>query len=80
MSHSRSRKNVIDTLLIVMVVIFLFLGRSDLFLSDCRNSNFSHWRIVLMQLFGFSLNLLTLLAIVLSVGWSSMMPSCRRKR
>jgi multidrug efflux pump len=60
---------LIDTLVIVMIVIFLFLGS---------------WRSVvvpivaipvsligalfLMQIFGFTINLLTLLAIVLSVG------------
>src|SRR5438309_4329657 len=62
-------KTLIDTLLIVMVVIFLFLGsfrsvivRVVAILISLIGAMF------LMQAFGFTLNLLTLLAIVLSVG------------
>src|SRR5258705_8575305 len=62
-------KPVIDTLLIVMVVIFLFLGSFRSVLVPIVAIPISLiGALFLMQLFGFSLNLLTLLAIVLSVG------------
>jgi multidrug efflux pump len=58
-----------DTLLIVVVVIFLFLGslRSALVPTVAIPVSLIG-SIFLMQVFGFTLNLLTLLAIVLSVG------------
>ncbi len=58
-----------DTLLIVVLVIFLFLGsfRSALVPTIAIPVSLIG-SIFLMQLFGFTLNLLTLLAIVLSVG------------
>src|SRR3989440_8217910 len=62
-------KTLIDTLLIVMVVIFLFLGSFRSVLVPIVAIPISLiGALFLMQLFGFSLNLLTLLAIVLSVG------------
>src|SRR5205814_1207816 len=62
-------KTLIDTLLIVMVVIFLFLGSFRSVLVPVVAIPISLiGALFLMQLFGFSLNLLTLLAIVLSVG------------
>lgn len=62
-------KTLIDTLLIVMVVIFLFLGSFRTVLVPIVAIPISLiGALFLMQLFGFSLNLLTLLAIVLSVG------------
>src|SRR4029079_12837592 len=62
-------KTLIDTLLIVMLVIFLFLGsvRSVVVPSGAIPISLIG-ALFLMQVFGFSLNLLTLLAIVLSVG------------
>ncbi|MEE4377646.1 MAG: efflux RND transporter permease subunit, partial [Candidatus Competibacteraceae bacterium] len=60
---------LIDTLLIVIVVIFLFLGSVRSVLVPVLAIPVSLiGGIFLMQLFGFTLNLLTLLAIVLSVG------------
>jgi multidrug efflux pump len=60
---------LIDTLLIVIVVIFLFLGSFRSVLVPVLAIPVSLiGGIFLMQLFGFTLNLLTLLAIVLSVG------------
>jgi multidrug efflux pump len=60
---------LIDTLLIVMVVIFLFLGSFRSVVIPIVAIPISLiGALFLMQLFGFSLNLLTLLAIVLSVG------------
>ena len=60
---------LIDTLLIVMVVIFLFLGSVRSVLIPVMAIPVSLiGSIFLMQMFGFTLNLLTLLAIVLSVG------------
>ena len=57
------------TLIIVVVVIFLFLGSVRSVLVPVVAIPVSLiGGIFLMQLFGFSLNLLTLLAIVLSVG------------
>ena len=62
-------KTLMDTLLIVMVVIFLFLGSFRSVLVPIVAIPISLiGALFLMQLFGFSLNLLTLLAIVLSVG------------
>jgi multidrug efflux pump len=62
-------KTLIDTLLIVMVVIFLFLGSLRSVIVPVVAIPISLiGAAFLMQVFGFSLNLLTLLAIVLSVG------------
>jgi len=62
-------KTLIDTLLIVMVVIFLFLGSFRTVLVPIVAIPISLiGALFLMQVFGFTLNLLTLLAIVLSVG------------
>lgn len=58
-----------ETLLIVIVVIFLFLGSMRSVMVPVIAIPIALiGSIFLMQLFGFSLNLLTLLAIVLSVG------------
>lgn len=58
-----------DTLIIVIVVIFLFLGSYRSVLVPIVAIPVSLiGGVFLMQLFGFTLNLLTLLAIVLSVG------------
>jgi multidrug efflux pump len=60
---------LIDTLFIVVVVIFLFLGSFRSVLVPVVAIPVSLiGGIFLMQAFGFTLNLLTLLAIVLSVG------------
>ena len=60
---------LIDTLLIVIVVIFLFLGSMRSVMVPIVAIPVSLiGAIFLMQVFGFTLNLLTLLAIVLSVG------------
>jgi multidrug efflux pump len=60
---------LIDTLLIVIVVIFLFLGSIRSVIVPVIAIPVSLiGGIFLMQSFGFTLNLLTLLAIVLSVG------------
>lgn len=62
-------KTLGDTLLIVMVVIFLFLGSFRSVLIPIVAIPLSLiGGLFLMQVFGFSINLLTLLAIVLSVG------------
>jgi multidrug efflux pump len=62
-------KTLIDTLLIVVVVIFLFLGSLRSVIVPVVAIPISLiGALFLMQLFGFTLNLLTLLAIVLSVG------------
>src|SRR3954465_10137935 len=62
-------KTLVDTLLIVMVVIFLFLGSFRSVVVPVVAIPISLiGALFLMQLFGFTLNLLTLLAIVLSVG------------
>lgn len=62
-------KTLIDTLLIVVIVIFLFLGSVRSVLVPVVAIPVSLiGGIFLMQSFGFTLNLLTLLAIVLSVG------------
>ena len=58
-----------DTLLIVVVVIFLFLGSLRSVLVPVVAIPVSLvGAVFLMQLFGFTVNLLTLLAVVLSVG------------
>ena len=62
-------KTLGDTLLIVMVVIFLFLGSFRSVLIPVVAIPVSLiGGVFLMQAFGFTVNLLTLLAIVLSVG------------
>jgi len=62
-------KTLIDTLLIVMVVIFLFLGSLRSVIVPIVAIPISLiGALFLMQVLGFTLNLLTLLAIVLSVG------------
>jgi multidrug efflux pump len=62
-------KTLIDTLLIVVVIIFLFLGSFRSVLIPVVAIPVSLiGGIFLMQAFGFTINLLTLLAIVLSVG------------
>jgi multidrug efflux pump len=58
-----------DTLILVVIVIFLFLGSWRSVLIPVVAIPLSLiGAIFLMQVFGFSINLLTLLAIVLSVG------------
>lgn len=60
---------LMETLMIVMVVIFLFMGRVRTVLVPILAIPISLiGAIFLMQIFGFTINLLTLLAIVLSVG------------
>jgi multidrug efflux pump len=60
---------LIDTLVIVVIVIFLFLGSFRSVLVPVVAIPVSLiGGVFLMQAFGFTLNLLTLLAIVLSVG------------
>ena len=62
-------KTLTETLLIVSIVIFLFLGSLRSVLIPLAAIPLSLiGGVFLMQTFGFSLNLLTLLAIVLSVG------------
>ncbi len=62
-------KTLGDTLLIVMVIIFLFLGSvRSVFIPVIAIPLSLIGSIFLMQVFGFTINLLTLLAIVLSVG------------
>ncbi len=62
-------KTLGDTLLIVIVVIFLFLGSMRSVLIPVIAIPLSLiGAVFLMQVFGFTINLLTLLAIVLSVG------------
>ncbi|HEY5910312.1 MAG TPA: efflux RND transporter permease subunit [Verrucomicrobiae bacterium] len=62
-------KTLSETLLIVAIVIFLFLGSLRSVLVPLIAIPISLvGGIFLMQVFGFSINLLTLLAIVLSVG------------
>src|SRR5919206_763349 len=63
------RSTLMDTLLIVVVVIFLFLGSFRSVLVPVVAIPVSLiGAVFLMQVFGFTVNLLTLLAIVLSVG------------
>ncbi len=58
-----------ETLLIVVVVIFLFLGSFRSVLVPVVAIPVSLiGAVFLMQVFGFTINLLTLLAVVLSVG------------
>ena len=60
---------LLETLLIVMIVIFLFLGSFRSVLVPVVAIPVSLiGAVFLMQVFGFTVNLLTLLAIVLSVG------------
>jgi multidrug efflux pump len=62
-------KTLADTLLIVVVIIFLFLGSFRSVLVPVVAIPLSLiGAVFLMQVFGFTINLLTLLAIVLSVG------------
>lgn len=62
-------KTLSETLLIVIVVIFLFLGSIRSALIPVVAIPLSLiGAVFLMQVFGFTVNLLTLLAIVLSVG------------
>jgi multidrug efflux pump len=62
-------KTLTETLLIVAIVIFLFLGSLRSVLVPLVAIPVSLiGAIFLMQIFGFTINLLTLLAIVLSVG------------
>ena len=62
-------KTMAETLAIVMLVIFLFLGNFRSVLIPIAAIPISLiGAVFLMQLFGFSINLLTLLAIVLAVG------------
>ncbi len=62
-------KTLGDTLLIVVVVIFLFLGSFRSVLIPVVAIPLSLiGAVFLMQVFGFTVNILTLLAIVLSVG------------
>ncbi|MDD2765240.1 MAG: efflux RND transporter permease subunit [Opitutaceae bacterium] len=62
-------ETLVDTLLIVVIVIFLFLGSVRSVLVPVVAIPVSLiGGVFLMQIFGFTLNLLTLLAIVLSVG------------
>ncbi|MCK6544438.1 efflux RND transporter permease subunit [Myxococcota bacterium] len=62
-------KTLVETLVIVVVVIFLFLGSLRSVLVPIVAIPVSLiGAVFLMQIFGFTVNLLTLLAIVLSVG------------
>jgi len=62
-------KTLGETLIIVVVIIFLFLGSLRSVLIPVVTIPMSLiGAIFLMQVFGFTINLLTLLAIVLSVG------------
>jgi multidrug efflux pump len=62
-------KTLTETVFIVMLVIFLFLGSLRSVLVPIVSIPVSLiGAVFLMQVFGFTLNLLTLLAIVLSVG------------
>jgi len=62
-------KTLADTLLIVVIIIFLFLGSfRSVFIPVVAIPLSLLGGVFLMQVFGFTVNLLTLLAIVLSVG------------
>lgn len=62
-------KTLGDTLLIVVIIIFLFLGSIRSVIIPVVAIPLSLiGAVFLMQVFGFTINLLTLLAIVLSVG------------
>jgi multidrug efflux pump len=66
---SEVKHTLIETLLIVVVVIFLFLGSFRSVLVPVIAIPVSLiGAVFIMQVFGFSINLLTLLAVVLSVG------------
>ncbi|MGK0456788.1 MAG: multidrug efflux pump [Zhongshania aliphaticivorans] len=68
-SISEVIKTLMETLVIVMAVIFLFMGRIRTVLVPIITIPISLiGAVFLMQLLGFSINLLTLLAVVLSVG------------
>ena len=63
------RKTLFETIAIVIIVIFIFLGSlREVVVPVVAIPVSLIGAIFLMQVFGFSLNLLTLLAIVLSVG------------
>ena len=62
-------KTLGDTILIVVVIIFLFMGSfRSVFIPVVTIPLSLIGAVFLMQAFGFTINLLTLLAIVLSVG------------
>ncbi|MFZ4775029.1 MAG: efflux RND transporter permease subunit [Terrimicrobiaceae bacterium] len=62
-------KTLVETLIIVMLVIYLFMGSWRAVLIPITAIPISLiGAVLLMFLFGFTINLLTLLAIVLSVG------------
>ncbi|MFH0725871.1 MAG: efflux RND transporter permease subunit [Pseudomonadota bacterium] len=62
-------KTLADTLIIVVIIIFLFLGSLRSVIIPVVAIPLSLiGAVFLMQIFGFTINLLTLLAIVLSVG------------
>jgi multidrug efflux pump len=62
-------KTLGDTMLIVVVIIFLFMGSfRSVFIPVVTIPLSLIGAVFLMQAFGFTINLLTLLAIVLSVG------------
>ncbi|MEY2511325.1 MAG: multidrug efflux pump [Verrucomicrobiota bacterium] len=62
-------KTLVETLMIVMLVIFLFLGSWRSVIIPIVAIPISLiGAVFLMQIFGFTVNLLTLLAVVLSVG------------
>ena len=62
-------KTLMETLVIVVIVIFLFMGRIRTVLVPVITIPISLiGAVFIMQLLGFSINLLTLLAVVLSVG------------
>ncbi|MBA3007750.1 MAG: efflux RND transporter permease subunit [Proteobacteria bacterium] len=62
-------KTLGDTMLIVIVIIFLFMGSfRSVFIPVVTIPLSLIGAVFLMQVFGFTINLLTLLAIVLSVG------------
>ncbi|MEK6777726.1 MAG: efflux RND transporter permease subunit [bacterium] len=62
-------KTLGDTLIIVMIIIFLFLGSfRSVFIPVVAIPLSLIGAVFLMQVFGFTINLLTLLAVVLSVG------------
>ncbi|HNK47125.1 MAG TPA: efflux RND transporter permease subunit [Pseudomonadota bacterium] len=66
---SEVQKTLFETVLIVIVVIFLFLGSLRTVLVPLVAIPVSLvGAVFLMQAFGFTLNLLTLLAVVLAVG------------
>jgi multidrug efflux pump len=66
---SEVTKTLLETVLIVMLVIYLFLGSLRTVLVPVVAIPVSLiGAVFLMQVFGFTLNLLTLLGIVLSVG------------